>query len=210
MAVRAPRGSLARGRRRRDPRERVLIVTEGQKTEPLYLEDLVAHYRINAAAVTVVPSTRGSDPLSVVDVALKTDRHERRLGEQYDRVYCVFDRDSHANFDAASDKAKAKGLLPARSWPCFEFWLLLHYRYTRHPYESSDGRSPCDNCIHDLRQHMGDYDKGQAGLFDLLKGRIEQAKTHARRAMEDAKEVNQPNPSTEVHELVDYLQKLNA
>ena len=57
---------------------------------------------------------------------------------------------------------------------------------------------------------MGDYNKGQAGLFDLLKGRLEQAKTHARKAMEDAKEVDEPNPSTEVHELVDYLQKLNA
>ena len=43
-------------------------------------------------------------------------------------------RDEHAHFPTASHEAQAGGLRLARSWPCFEFWLLLHFTYHRRPY----------------------------------------------------------------------------
>lgn len=205
MASRRPRVPR-RGRGTRDSYDRVLIVTEGQKTEPLYFTELVTHYRLSTANVSVVGSDQGTDPGSVVKTALRERDEEKQQGEYYDRVYCVFDRDSHANFTTASDEAVRKGVFLARSWPCFEYWFLLHFVYTRKPFRESQGRSPCDNCVRDLRTYLPDYDKGSARVFHSLLTRLKRAKAHARIAKEDAK--GEPNPSTEVHELVEYLQKL--
>lgn len=204
---RSPR-SLRRRIRTRDPYDRVLIVTEGKKTEPLYFNELVEYYRLNTANVKVLPGNLGTDPRSVVRAALKERDDEVRQGDRYDRVYCVFDRDSHAHFQSASERAESKDLRLARSWPCFEFWLLLHFIYSRRPYQDSQGKSPCDNCISDLKKHMDDYGKATGGVFHRLRHRLEVAKDHARQAMDDVGEHGEPNPSTEVHDLVEYLQRL--
>ena len=49
MAGRRPRQQLARRGPRREPYDRVLIVCEGECTEPLYFQDLTAHYRLSTA-----------------------------------------------------------------------------------------------------------------------------------------------------------------
>lgn len=65
---------LSRKAGKRAPYSKVLIVTEGSKTEPLYFTKLRQHYRINKANMTI-DGHGGSDPLSVV-------RHGRELYEQ--------------------------------------------------------------------------------------------------------------------------------
>lgn len=195
----------------REPYDRVLIVTEGTKTEPSYFRALVAHYRLNTANVAVVPSERGSDPGTVVETAVSVQNAERAQGDSYDRVYCVFDRDGHANFDAASERAMGEdGFRLARSWPCFEYWLLLHFKFTRAPFTAVGGRSSCDSCIGELRRHLPDYGKTMPGVFERLEVQLETAKSHARRALGDAASDDEPNPSTEIHELVQYLQALKG
>ena len=206
MSPRSPR----RRKETREPYDRVLIVTEGTKTEPSYFADLVAHYRLNTANVAVVPSERGSDPGTVVETALSLRDQEVAQGDAYDRVYCVFDRNGHTNFYAASRQAEAEDLLLARSWPCFEFWLLLHFAFTRAPFGRTGGRSPCDNCIVALRKHFTDYRKATPGVFDRLASQLETAKARARRALDDAAGDDEWNPSTEMHRLVEDLQLLKA
>ena len=146
----------------REPYDRVLIVTEGEKTEPLYFRELVFRYRINTANVRIVPSALGSDPVSVVTAALKMRDAEERQGEQYDRVYCVFDRDSHENFDAATETASRESIQVARSWPCFEYWLLLHYEYVRHPFARTQRRSPLRQLHWRVAQAFGRIPQGHA------------------------------------------------
>ena len=186
----------------------MLIVCEGERTEPLYFRELADHYRLATANIVVVGS--GSDPHTVVREAKELQKRERRQGEQYDEVYCVFDRDEHPAFDNASKDATDSGLKLARSWPCFELWLLLHFVYSRGPYTNEGGRSPCGNCIRDLRTHLPGYEKATPGLFRILKAQLEDAKRNAERAITDAERTGAPNPSTEVHELVDYLQSINS
>ena len=130
-------------------------------------------------------------------------------GDPYDRVYCVFDRDGHANFEAASERALAQNLRLARSWPCFEYWLLLHFEFTRAPFSRTERRSPCDNCVLALGRHVGGYRKAMPGVFVRLAERLDTAKSHAKRALLDA-EGDEPNPSTEVHQLVEDLQTLKV
>ncbi len=184
----------------------MLIVCEGKKTEPSYFGDLLARYRLSMANIEIVGS--GTDPGTVVKRAKKHRTKEIRNGEKFDRVYCVFDRDEHATFQTACKEATASGITPVRSWPCFEFWLVLHFGYSRQPYARSGGRSAAQNCVETVRQHLPGYAKGTAGVFGRLEDSLEQAKVNAALALTDAEVTEAPNPSTEMHLLVEYLQLL--
>ena len=202
------RHGLARHGPRREPYDRVLIVCEGKRTEPLYFEDLSAHFRLSTANVII--TGEGADPRTVVRVAKKLRRDEARRGEKYDRVYCVFDRDEHMTFRQACDEARASGICIARSWPCFEFWLRLHFGFSRQPYSRSGGKSAAQRCMDELRGWLPGYEKGASGIFHALEARLESAMDNAARALADAKATGESDPSTEVHDLVDYLRALKA
>ena len=206
MPRRKPRNRPGRRGAKRESYDRVLIVCEGTRTEPLYFRELADHYRLGTANIVVVGS--GADPHTVVREAKQLRQQEKQQGEQYDTVYCVFDHDEHAVFDVASNDAATSGLKLARSWPCFEFWLLLHFGYSRSTYTREGGRSPCDNCIRDLRRHLPEYEKAARGMFQSLEGLLEDAKRNAKQAIADVNETDERNPSTEVHELVGYLQSI--
>ena len=206
MANRSPRNPFKRKGPKREPYKRVLIVCEGSKTELLYFEGIKDRYRLSAANVRV--TSKGSAPTSVVKRASELQEIEWKLGEEYDDVFCVFDRDEHPTFDEACTKARAENLNLARSWPCFEFWLLLHFGYSRKPYARSGTRSPADVCIRDLKQHLPGYEKAQKGMFQKLQGQLEAAKINAERTIVDRRATNEPNPSTEIHYLVDHMQNL--
>ena len=185
----------------------MLIVCEGSKTEPLYFRSLKGRYRLSTANVEITGS--GSDPRALVNKAKSLRDKEKQRGDQYDAVYCVFDRDQHAHFNTASNEALSAKLKLARSWPCFEFWLLLHFVYHRRPYAPSGNRTAAENCVRELQQHLPNYTKGNTGVFEELKeDQLEDAKSNARHALSDAEATGEYNPSTEVHCLVAYLQVL--
>ena len=184
----------------------MLIVCEDSKAEPAYFRELTDQYRLSTANVVVVGS--GSDPRFLVKKAKMLRAAESRRSDPYDAVYCVFDRNEHAHFLTASQEAQAVGLHLARSWPCFEFWLVLHFTYHRRPYARSGSRTAAQNCVRELMQHLSGYTKGLAGVFVDLQDRLETAKTNAERGRSDASVTGQDNPSTEVHSLVTYLQSL--
>ena len=127
--------TLARKKANRAGYDRILIVSEGEKTEPLYFEEIRQHYRLHTANIRVIQSAYGTTPQQVVDFA--KDECLRTLG--WEQVYCVFDRDDHPNFNnalasaAALDRKHRNELKqPIRftaipSIPCFELWLLLHF-----------------------------------------------------------------------------------
>ena len=186
----------------------MLILCEGSKTEPSYFRSLVDRYRLSTANVVITGS--GSDPRALVKKAKSLRDIERQRGDRYDVVYCVFDHDQHTHFNAASNEAYSAKLKLARSWPCFEFWLLLHFVYSRRPYLPSGNRSAADNCVGELQQHLHNYTKGNAGVFEALKNQMENAKSNAGRVLLDVEAIGRCNPSTEVHCLVAYLQALKG
>lgn len=209
---RAPRTRKRTVRRapRREPYERVLIVCEGARTEPEYFNELRRIHRLSNGNV-VVASPSSTDPLAVVREAERLERDERQLGEYYDQVYCVFDRDRHSHFEEASQRLRGKGYRPGRSWPCFEYWILLHFENTRSPFEDAGGRTAAENCIRRLRHHLPGYRKGEVTRqVEFLECRVETAIRRARDIQRDAERTEEPNPSTEVHELVEYLRKLGS
>ena len=206
MPNRGPHKTVRRRPPRRTPKERVLVVCEGAHTEPRYFAALRDRLRLNTLAVK---ATKGVDPRTLVNMASDEVRREERNGERFDSVYCVFDRDSHPQFDDASNMALDRGFRLARSWPCFEFWLLLHFVFTRAPYAQRGRDSPCDVCIRHLRQHLPDYSKSDQTTFDDLWHLLETAIANGRRTAADAATTGEHNPSTEVCELVAQLQALS-
>lgn len=53
----------------RAPYDRILIVSEGTKTEPHYFREIRSEYRLQTANVEVQPSEWGTDPLNIVKYA---------------------------------------------------------------------------------------------------------------------------------------------
>ena len=181
------------------------MVCEGKRTEPLYFQALKDYLRL---PTLVVKGTGGVDPRTLVDRATELRDDEMRRGDAFDFVYCVFDRDTHPTFEEASNVARDRRLELARSWPCFEFWLLLHFEFSRKAYARRERQSPCDVCIHDLRRHIPNYSKGDRAHLEGLWGRLDTAIDSAKRALTDAENTGEKNPSTEVHELVERLRNL--
>ena len=93
--------TASRRKANRKPYDKVLIVCEGSKTEPLYFQELIDHYEIHTANVKISGSC-GSDPLSVAEHGIQLYEEELcSQSEPFDRVYCVFDRDAHPTYQHA-------------------------------------------------------------------------------------------------------------
>jgi hypothetical protein len=62
----------------------------------------------------------------------------------------------------------------------------------------------------ELRKHWPDYEKATCGSFFKLLDRLNLAKTHAETLKKHCASIGTDNPTTEVYELVNYLQALKA
>lgn len=212
MARRRPRRATAYRRKApaRAPYDVALIVCEGEKTEPEYLRGLRKACDLNPANVKIV-SADGNDPVSIVREAIQTYRSNP--GE-FDRVFCVFDRDGHANYQDALDLVansplgKRGKLAAITSVPCFEIWVLLHYAYSTAPYAASGGRSACDNVVLAIRDHLAEYEKAFDGIFEKLLPFLDTAVAHGERLEAHNLATRSDNPATRVHELVKFLRGL--
>ncbi len=203
--------SLRRKRAKRSPYDMVLIVCEGEKTEPNYLKALIDDFRLNTANVVVAKNTAGSSPREIVDFALKEYRKEK----EYDRVYCVFDKDRHTTYVSALDRIKrvrmGKGhsIRAITSVPCFEFWLLLHFVYTTKQFDSGPG-SICANVIADLKHHIPNYIKGDVDIYRITREKLDIAIRHSKKVVIHCETGETDMPSTMMHELVEYLRGLKS
>ena len=202
---------LARKKAKRAPYAKVLIVCEGEKTEPNYFSGLKDHLELNSANV-VVTGECGSSPMSIVRFAFQLYREERDVGDPFDKVFCVFDRDTHETYQQALEQietAQLKDTFRAiTSVPCFEYWLLLHFKYTTAPFVAAGNKSAGDRVIEELRKYIPEYQKGDKSVFAQLIGQMSQARVFAERSLNTARINNTDNPSTLVHKLVEYLQNI--
>lgn len=203
--------SLARKKAKRSSYDMVLIACEGEKTEPNYFHALIDDLQLNTANIVVADNTAGSSPRSVVEFALQEYRRDK--DKDYDRVYCIFDKDRHPTYVAALDMIRRAGLgkghkiIAATSVPCFEFWLLLHFTYTTKSFDTGPG-SICANVISDLEEYMPRYSKGDGNTYQITSSNISTAIINSKRVIRHCNSVGTDMPSTKIHELVEYLKQL--
>ena len=191
----------------RKPYDRVLIVCEGAKTEPLYFKALREEYKLHTANIEVCNSP-GADPMTIIKHAKARYKEAKREGNSFDRVYCVFDKDQHATYQSAIkelENSQPKNIFFAiTSVPCFEYWILLHFTYTTKPYYPTDCKSVADNLIDDLKQYIPQYEKN-TDVFDIIKNNTSFAISNAKKVNMSAQKTYTDNPSTKVVDLVEYL-----
>lgn len=132
--------------------------------------------------------------------------------DPYDKVYCVFDKDSHTKYNDAVNainKAEPNGVWKAiTSVPCFEYWILLHFVLTTQPYSRTGKKSPCEQVISQLKQYYNAYNKGKTTVFGDLIDKLDQAIINAKQSLQQANSTNTDNPTTQVHKLIEYMKTM--
>lgn len=200
-------GSFNRGAPKFKVQPRVLVICEDTKSSKIYLEEAAVHYR--TFALVEFSHCGRTDPLGVVEGGIKR-------AKDFEKIFCVIDRDSHdkTNFEQAIALAEAHPKTKIfTSYPCFEFWLLLHFTYSRAPYTPSGRLSAAGNVLTDLRKfpQMESYAKGEVkGLFSKLLEKLEVASERAVRTLAEAEADGEKNPSTPMHELIAELKQLGG
>jgi hypothetical protein len=185
---------------------RILIVCEGNKTEPLYFNALRRYRRLSATQIDIVPGgISGSDPRSIVKYARKRKKRMKRRGRRFDSVWCVFDRDEHPRIHEAFLWLRESHFDVAFSNPCFELWFLLHYQDIEEPLDRFEA-------LRRLRRLMPEYRKTSSIFYLLIphqKAAIQRAEELRSRLRADGRK-DGDNPSTSVDRLVSFLCSLRG
>lgn len=204
---------------RRASHDRILIVSEGSKTEPNYFREIRTAHRLHTANVEVQPSEWGTSPLQVVQYAKELfeygNRQKKIQPRAYEQVYAVFDRDDHSSyFDALNLATSLNGKLrndarqpisfkAVASVPSFELWLLLHYEDIQAPIHRFE-------VMQRLKQHLPDYEKGAGRAFALTRDRLAMATQRAQALATKFSARTDPEPYTAIAELVTLLTTLRG
>jgi len=178
----------------REPKERFLIVCEGEKTEPHYFRA----FRVPREVISVVGL--GDNTVRIVEEAIRL-----RFDNEFDQVWCVFDRDSFPaqQFNAALELARLNGIEIAYSNESFEIWYLLHFNYCDAALSRRDFEQR-------LTQALGHkYEKNSKSMFEELIDKQEAAIRNAERLLTSYAPSRpvEDNPSTTVHRLVTQLNR---
>lgn len=114
--------------------ERILILCEGEKTEPKYLHAFIEQYGLPSDRIVVRCVKAAQHPLAMAKWAAGELLYASYLAQSdsdklpYTEVWCVFDRDGHTDFDDALEFiAPMPNIHAVPSNPCFELWLLHHF-----------------------------------------------------------------------------------
>ncbi len=202
---RSPR--LRRRHPHRDPKLKLVVVCEGRKTEPTYLNKFVREHGNNLVKLDIIPGI--GTPVTVVNRAVelrkKLERDIRDAKdsfEKYVQVWGVFDFDQHPDIPRAKSTARDNNVKLGISNPCFELWAVLHFREQDAPIE-------CHALQADLMQLMPGYNRGSSKTFDyeLMAPTYETAKERAQwngRRREEERNAG-GNPSTDVYKLLELI-----
>ncbi|PZV26578.1 MAG: abortive phage infection protein [Snowella sp.] len=116
------RGYSSRKVNIKEVKQRFLIVCEGAKTEPNYFKN----FRVPKTVIDV--KGVGENPSRLVQSAIKL---KAEADEEYDQIWCVFDRDDWPpqDFNNAIYKAESHNLKVAYSNEAFELWYVLHFEF---------------------------------------------------------------------------------
>ena len=190
-----------------------MIVSEGTKTEPLYLNGFVSKINEKYKHITKEPhiqvygtarNTQGLIRFVEKMIANGQWRHFKKFWLVYDKDDFPLDNFDNTQFEAEAKKAPEMAV--AWSNESIELWFLLHFQ----EYHANNGRK---QYIEKLNEYFN-YSKTREDLFDVLmnKGSIEDAKRRARKMYQEFLEAGESSmaamvPATRVYELIEELEQ---
>lgn len=187
----------------RDPKPTILVVSEGEVTEPEYMLGLQRACR--NPRVTVEVAKEHGVPKTLVKIAKQNKEEAKARAAQekddnlaYDSVWCVFEIDTHPDIGEAQEMARDNGIDLAISNPCIELWLLLHF-------QENPGAQLGAKMKAMLIKHVPKYDKHVD--FAAYSTGYPQAVTRASKMDQAAEEADEPhrNPTTGVYKLTELI-----
>lgn len=195
---------LKRKQAQKSDYDKILIVCEGEKTEPYYFNNLVSFHKLNTANIDIVGDC-DSAPIKVLERA-KELYEESKSTIPYDKIFCVFDKDSHSSYlqtlSIIKQVTPKETFIAITSIPCFEYWILLHFTDTTKSYNNHREVSQ------DLKVFLPAYAKKDKNIYSELLPYLEVAKRNAIKANQEALKNETDNPSTKINELVEFLETL--
>lgn len=190
-----------RGRLRRPHRQpvrRILVVTEGTRTEPQYVEGLNRYLRSKGTTAIVKPVPVGKDPLKTVQKCVEKRDEAERKDKGYDDCVCLVDVDEHQTLSAAIQLAERENILLLISNLKFETWLRWHAEDKRSALSSTQ--------LDDLVGKLG-LVKGKVLSQSFPFDRVHEASGIARAVDPEMRPgLKGPNPSSAMPILVDLMQ----
>lgn len=184
------------------------IVCEGACTEPYYLSALLRHLGINPASVEIVAGTSNSNAVAIMNRA-----RERFEQAPRDRMFVLIDGDQNDLQRALQvcqvplQRANKKRgipevcIEPVISTPCFEVWLLLHFRYSDRPFVD------CLQVLGELKVDLPQYEKADPSSFERVGAAagLQRAMQNASRLREALRRSSASSPATDMDRLVGAL-----
>jgi hypothetical protein len=205
------RSQLQRRKPSLEPRKRILIVCEGEKTEPIYFNYLKRILRLSSAEICIIGKDCGSDPNSVVGCAIERIQNSK---DPYDEAWCLIDTEvpPRLNLNDAYNRATLSYKPPRGiqtnlriilSNPCFEFWYILHFNRTSQTFTSNK------KVYSLLKQYIPGYSKSDKNVpervYEKTKDAVRNSELVLRQQHQDCTNLRNCNPSTHVHKVVQYL-----
>ena len=113
--------------RQREVNKRIVIATEGP-TERDYIKRLIGKDRFSNVSFAKQTGDN-SEPGSVIKAL---DKAKERIAKNYDpneedEYWAVIDKDQW-DLESAAKQIRQRKYCMAESYPCFELWLLLHFK----------------------------------------------------------------------------------
>lgn len=179
----------------------VLVVCEGHTEEIIATRE---KNRRKSSGITIL-NMKGAGPEQIVEKA------KAKFFEDggYDKVFCIFDRDSHKFFAKALDKVqqlsshkRGKKRIPIVaiiSNPCIEVWIMCHFAIPK----SNESESP-RSIKAALKKYLPDYDKNDPA-------KLKKIESYQQEAIKNAKLLLIRNsdpfkkPFTNVHQFLELL-----
>lgn len=149
-----------------------LIVTEGERTEPLYFQGIKKKIieklggRIDVIEAPVVDiHGEGCATGKLIEV---TDRIVKDAKAIYQNIWVVFDKDDFEDFDCAINEGERKGYKIAWSNQSFEYWLYLHFYYSDSALHRDEWCEKLDKIFEKHNLGDGCYKKNYINIYDMV------------------------------------------
>jgi hypothetical protein len=190
---------LTRVQNIRKPR-RILIVCEGEKTEPNYFNKFPENPYVYD---DIDVYGKGYNTVSLVSETIRLKNEALQKKNPYIETWCVFDRDDFPleSFVNAIKLAEKNRIKCAYSVEAFELWYMLHFNY----YDTALSRKQYQEKLSELLGKP--YMKNDGEMFGILRKRQSRAIQNAQKLYDKLYKlpIKDQNPFTTVFMLVNRL-----
>ncbi|MFA6082763.1 RloB family protein [Mucilaginibacter sp.] len=198
---------MGRPIKKRSGRSTVALVGDGF-TEKIYFSDLKDTDRPEGLDIKPDYPRKAGSFKGVLERGIS-------LKQDYSRVYALIDMDAiiaqgqQAVYQRLKIAAERKGVIVLENNPCFEMWLLLHFRPTGQHF------GDCDEVSEQLERYIPGYDKSQrfqaaARLYANLRENIPQAIINARSLETDRADRDEHYPRAETFRFFEWYEGKRA